>query len=257
MGAPFFSRHSLKRVVEDHDTVAGRFFDLFIQSLIILSLISFSIETLPELDSSTIRILRQFEILSVAVFTVEYLLRTAVADHKLKFIFSFYGLVDLVAILPFYLSTGVDLRSIRVFRLLRLFRIVKLLRYSSAIRRFRLAFISIKEELIVFIAATAFLLYASSVGIYYFEHEAQPETFTSIFHCLWWSVATLTTVGYGDAYPITVGGKIFTFIMLMVSLGIIAVPTGLIASALTKVIADEDRTSSPQEAAGDNADTDQ
>ena len=191
------------------------------------------------MTSSTRAVLRVFEIVSIAIFTLEYLLRLVVSDSKLKFIFSFYGLIDLLAILPFYLSTGIDLRSIRVFRLLRLFRIFKALRYSNAIRRFRLAFGAIKEELVVFIVATGLVLYVSAVGIYYFENEVQPEQFSSVFDCLWWAVATLTTVGYGDVFPITVGGKIFTFVMLIMGLGIVAVPTGLIASSLTKVISDE------------------
>ena len=231
----------LKEIVEENDTKSGRFFDLFIQTLIILSLISFSIETLPNLDEYNVNKLHTFEIFSVAIFTIEYFLRIFVSDNKLKFIFSFYGLVDLFAILPFYLSTGIDLRSIRIFRLFRLFRAFKILRYSNALKRFRLAFTSIKDELVVFLIATAFVLYISAVGIYYFEHEVQPEQFSSVFHCLWWAVATLTTVGYGDVYPITVGGKIFTFVMLVIGLGIIAVPTGLIASSLTKVFSEEKR----------------
>lgn len=232
---------SLRRIIEENDTKSGKFFDVFIQTLILLSLISFSIETLPNLDKQTVNRLHIFEIFSVAIFSIEYLLRIFVSDKKFKFIFSFYGLVDLLAILPFYLSTGIDLRSIRIFRLFRLFRAFKIFRYNSALKRFRMAFISIKEELIVFLIATAFVMYLSAVGIYYFEHEVQPEKFASIFHCLWWAVATLTTVGYGDVYPITAGGKIFTFVMLLIGLGIIAVPTGLIASSLTKVISEEKR----------------
>ena len=231
----------LKKIVEDNDTKAGRYFDLFIQALIILSLISFSIETLPNLDLITRKILWYFEVFSVAIFTIEYLLRIIVADSKFKFIFSFYGLIDLFAILPFYLSTGIDLRSLRVVRLMRLFRIFKLFRYSKAIRHFRLAFQNIKEELIIFLIATLFLLYISSIGIYYFEHDVQPEQFGSVFHCMWWAVATLTTVGYGDVYPVTVGGKVFTFFILMIGLGIVAVPTGLIASALTTVLSKESK----------------
>ena len=229
----------LKQIIEESDTTAGKAFDLFIQFLIIFSLLCFTIETLPDLSENTRRILRISEIITVIIFTVEYLLRILVADKKLKFIFSFYGLIDLFAILPFYIASGIDLRSIRVFRLFRLFRAFKLFRYSRAIQRFRNAFIKIKEELILFFLATGFLLYIASVGIYYCENSAQPEQFNSIFHCLWWAVVTLTTVGYGDVYPITVGGKIFTSIIALLGIGVVAVPTGLLASALTATNKDE------------------
>ena len=153
---------------------------------------------------------------------------------KLKFIFSFYGIIDLLAILPYYLSFGFDLRSARVLRFLRLFRLMRLVRYSKAINRFSVAFKMIKEELVMFSVVSVILFYISAVGIYYFENAVQPETFSSIFSSLWWSVVTLTTVGYGDAVPITIGGRIFTFIILMIGLGIIAIPSGMISSALTE-----------------------
>ena len=227
-------KDKLRNVIEDNGTKTGRSFDLFIQALIVLSLISFSIETLPEISIKTKQFLRYFEIFSITIFTVEYILRLFVSKKKLKFIFSFYGIIDLMAILPFYLTIGIDLRSIRVFRLFRLFRIFKMLRFNSAIKHLSKAFKSIKEELILFFVLSSFLLFLSSVGIYYPENEAQPEVFKSVFHSLWWAIATFTTVGYGDIYPITAGGKIFTSIMLLIGLGIIAVPTGLIASALSK-----------------------
>lgn len=229
----------IKQIIENNDTVPGKVFDLFIQALIILSLVSFSIETLPDLSENAKRILRITETITVIIFSIEYLLRLFVADKKLKFVFSFYGLIDLFAILPFYIARGIDLRSIRVFRLFRLFRVFKIFRYSNAINRFKNAFIKIKEELIIFLIATGFLLFIASVGIYHFENTAQPEQFKSVFHCLWWAVATLSTVGYGDIYPITVGGKIFTSIIIIIGIGIIAVPTGLLASALTETIKDE------------------
>jgi voltage-gated potassium channel len=109
-----------------------------------------------------------------------------------------------------------------------------MLRFTRAITQLSKAFKSIKEELILFMILSSFLLYLSSVGIYYFENQAQPDVFKSVFHSLWWAIATFTTVGYGDIYPVTAGGKIFTSIMLLIGIGIIAVPTGLIASALTK-----------------------
>ena len=229
----------IKQIIENNDTVPGKVFDLFIQALIILSLVSFSIETLPDLSENAKLILRITETITVIIFSIEYLLRLFVADKKLKFVFSFYGLIDLFAILPFYIARGIDLRSIRVFRLFRLFRVFKIFRYSNAINRFKNAFIKIKEELIIFLIATGFLLFIASVGIYHFENTAQPEQFKSVFHCLWWAVATLSTVGYGDIYPITVGGKIFTSIIIIIGIGIIAVPTGLLASALTETIKDE------------------
>lgn len=225
---------SIKQIIETNDTKLGRIFDFSIQALIIISLVSFSIETLPDISVSTRQFLRYIEIFTVIVFSIEYLLRVIVADKKINFVFSFYGIIDLLAILPFYISTGVDLRSIRSLRLLRLFRAFKLFRYSDAIQRFQRAFIIAREELILFFCVTLLLLFLSAVGIYYFENQTQPEIFCSIFHSLWWAVATLTTVGYGDVYPVTVGGKIFTFFILMVGLGIVAVPTGLLASALSE-----------------------
>lgn len=225
---------TLKRIVEQNDTRWGRVFDLTIQSLIVVSLITFSLETLPDLRESVRRLLRCIEVFTVLIFTVEYLLRVCVADRRLSFIFSFFGLVDLLAILPFYVSAGVDLRSIRAIRLFRLFRALKVIRYSRAIRRFHRALLIAKEELVLFGLVAALLIFLSAVGIYYCENETQPEVFSSVFHSLWWSVCTLTTVGYGDIYPITTGGKVFTFFVLATGLGVISVPAGLVASALSK-----------------------
>src|SRR5262245_50833601 len=117
-----FAVDSLKRVVEQNDTQWGRLFDLSIQFLIVTSLLAFSIETLPNLSPAAKQWLHVLEIATVAIFTIEYLLRLYVADNKLRFAFSFFGIIDLLAILPFYFAIGVDLRSIRAFRFLRLFR---------------------------------------------------------------------------------------------------------------------------------------
>jgi len=232
--------NTLKRIIEQTDTSAVKVFALIIQTLILISLVTFSIETLPGLSESSKQLLRRIEIVTVAIFTVEYALRLLVADNKIRFVFSFFGIFDLLAILPFYISTGIDLRAIRSVRFLRLFRMLKMVRYSKAIRRFHVAFLIAKEELALFLAAALFLLYFAAVGIYYFENEVQPETFASVFHSLWWSVVTLTTVGYGDVVPITVGGRVFTFFVLAIGLGVVAVPAGLVASALSKAREMED-----------------
>lgn len=226
----------IKNIVEISDNKKSRYFAFFIQILILLSIVTFSIETIPNLKAQSKTILQSIEIFCVIIFTVEYVLRIYVADSKPRFIFSFFGIIDFLAILPFYLSFGVDLRSLRALRFLRLFRILKLVRYNKAMNHFTRAIKSAKEEIFLFIFITLILIYFSAVGIYYFENEAQPEHFSSIFDSLWWAIITLTTVGYGDVYPITVGGKVFTFAILMIGLGIVAIPTGIISSALTKSV---------------------
>ncbi len=225
---------SLREIIEESDTRAGRTFDIVVQSLIVLSLLSFSIETIPNLSDRARRWLNMVEIVTVAIFTLEYIARIAVARKKGKYIFSIFGMVDLLAILPFYISSGIDLRSLRALRMLRLFRILKLARYNKAIRRFYHALLIAREELILYVCLTAILLYLAGTGIYYFENPAQPEAFASVFHSTWWAVETLTTVGYGDVYPITTGGQLFTFVVLMLGLGVVAVPAGLVASALSE-----------------------
>ncbi|MDC3280064.1 ion transporter [Gammaproteobacteria bacterium] len=213
----------------------GKVFDLTIQILIVVSAVSFAIETLPGLSSTTIRLLAISEAVIIGVFTAEYLLRLYFSQKKLSFVFSFYGLIDLAAVLPFYLALGLDLRSLRIFRLARLAILLKIFRFSKAARRFQLAFKLVKEEILVFGLFSLALIYLSAVGIYHFEHEAQPEVFVSVFDGIWWATVTLTTVGYGDVVPITTGGKVFTFFVFIVGLSMIAVPSGLVASALSKV----------------------
>ena len=231
---------TLKQMIEESDTPAGRTFDLIVQSLIVVSLVTFSLETLPDIPRAMRRWLSTIELFTVVVFSVEYLLRVWVAKPSRHYIFSCFGLIDLAAILPFYLATQVDLRSLRAFRLIRLFRILKLARYSAAARRFHRALQIAKEEIALFLAVTVILLFLAAAGIHHFEHQAQPEAFASIFHSMWWAVATLTTVGYGDVYPVTVGGRIFTFFILLIGLGVVSVPAGLVASALAKAREMED-----------------
>ena len=225
----------LREIIERDDRPAGRAFNLVTLSLIGLSLITLPISTLPDLPPDILAALHVCEVVITCTFTFEYVLRISAARHKTRYIFSFYGMIDLIAILPFYLSLGVELQGLRAVRLFQVFRIFKIMRYNTALNRFHHALLHVREEILLFLLAAGFLLYFSAVGIYYFEHEAQPDAFRSVFDSLWWAVATLTTVGYGDIYPITPGGKLFTFAVLMCGLGIVAVPAGLVASALSEV----------------------
>ncbi|MTW22758.1 ion transporter [Allochromatium palmeri] len=168
----------LKKIIEDSDTRAGRAFDLSIQALIVLSLVAFSVGTLPGLPE-TIRItFYVFEVCCILIFTAEYLARIAVADKKLSYIVSFFGLIDLLAILPFYLMTGLDLRAVRAFRLLRLVRVLKLARYSAAARRFHKAFLLAREELILFVLVASIMLYLVPRTVNFRDNRS------SLSHCL-------------------------------------------------------------------------
>lgn len=237
-------RARVRPIVERPDG-PGRTFDLIFQVLIVLSLVAFLIETEPDLPAGARASLEIFEVFTVLAFSIEYALRLWVAPRPLRFVFSFWGLVDLLAILPFYLGGAVDLRSIRVLRLLRLVRVLRLARYGAAAERLRRAFVLIRAELTLFAVGTSILVYLVSVGIYYCERAAQPEAFGSIGRCLWWAIVTLTTVGYGDAYPVTAGGRIFTSIVLLLGLGVVAIPSGMVASALSEAARGDHRENSP------------
>lgn len=219
--------------------LASRRFNIFIVMLILISVASFAYETLPNLSDEVRHWLFLIEAFIVAVFIIEYGLRLYCADRKIAFVFSAYGLIDLLAILPFFLATSLDLRSLRLLRLLRFLTALKLLRYNAAMMRFARAIHLARYELLIFTIGSLIVLFIAAVGIYHFEHQAQPQVFRSLFDALWWGVASLTTVGYGDIYPITVGGKVFTFFVLMTGLGLVAVPTGILASSLNQVRQDD------------------
>ena len=213
--------------------------------LIVVYLLLMPLETLGGLPAAAYVALERFEIAATGLFIVEYFLRVWVADRKREYVLSFYGIVDFIAIFPALVLPMAGLQELRALRLLRLFRLTKALRYSQAARRFGRALADAKEEVVIFLSATAVLLYVASVGIYHFEHEAQPEAFASVFHAWWWAVATLMTIGYGDVYPITTGGRIFTAIIALLGLGTVATLTGIVASALSKVKREAD-TNSPK-----------
>ncbi len=220
---------------DSNGRVSFGLWDFAIHGIILLSLVQFCVETLPDLSPRTLLVLQIVETATVTIFTAEYLLRLWLARPRRAYLFSFLGVVDLLSIAPSLLGLAVDLRSLRVLRFLRFFRILKMTRYNAALQRVEMAFILVRDELVLVGATALIVMYLASVGIYYFEHEAQPDKFRSVFDGFWWALETLTTVGYGDIHPITVGGKAFTFVVLVVGLGVVSVPTGLLASALLRV----------------------
>ncbi|MCK4642744.1 ion transporter [bacterium] len=227
--------------------VVSKIFDISIITLIVLNALALVLETVDSLATLT-QYFRIFEIVSVVIFSIEYLLRIWTCSYidtkykgvigKIRYILSFYALVDLMAILPFYLPflIKIDLRFLRLFRILRIVRIMKLGRYSTALKVISKVFSKKKEELIISISIMVFLIFISSRMMYYMEHTHQPETFSSIPESMWWAVATITTVGYGDVYPITPIGKFCASIIALLGIGMFALPTGIIASGFNEVI---------------------
>jgi voltage-gated potassium channel len=229
-------KEQVRAALDGDHPVLGHSVVFALYALIAFSTLSIGIETIPDLPQDMRIFLTVMEWITVVAFTVEYALRIWIAPDKLAYIRSFYGIIDLLAILPFYLSFGlVDMRALRAFRLFRLLRLFKVARYNRATRRIATALKLVREELIVFAAFALFTLYLCGIGIYYCEHDAQPKVFASVFDGIWWAAVTLTTVGYGDVYPVTVGGRLFTMCIMFVALGAIAVPTGLISSAMTRL----------------------
>ncbi len=230
----------------------------FIYGLIILNIILIILESYQGFRNKYEQFLWVFEVFSVVVFTVEYILRIWVADidprftgnriaKRFKFGTSWLGLIDLIAILPFYLPFifTIDLRMLRILRLFRLLRIFKLGRFSTSLRTINQVLKETKSELAITVFVAFILMVLSSSLMYFIEGDAQPEKFANIGEALWWSVATLTTVGYGDVYPITVAGKILSGIIALVGIGIVALPAGIISSSFIDKIQERKRLSRP------------
>lgn len=228
--------------------LASRLFDLFIMFLILVSVVSVFIMTFDEIPRTILRCLREAECATILVFTVEYVLRIWTADllypelspwrARLKFVCSPMAVIDLVAILPFYLPMlfSINLVGIRALRLVRLLRIFKLNRYSDAFLSIMEVFRGKIREIMVSLFIVFLLLIVASLFIFYAEHDAQPQQFSNAFSGLWWAVATLTTVGYGDIYPVTPIGRILGAIIALLGIGMAAVPTGILSAGFVELL---------------------
>lgn len=220
------------------EIVEGAVFSGIIQVLILASAVAFVLETEPALDKyGNYFIIVDWTFL--VLFSAEYILRIYTAPVKKEFIFSFFGIVDLLAILPaLVLIPG--FRVLRVLRFLRVFRIFKATRFILAVDRMIEALGGVKRELLALVILSSLLVYLSACGIWFFEKDAQPKDFGSILDSMWWAIVSLTTIGYGDVYPVTPGGKIFTALVALVGVGLIAIPSGLLASVLTEARVEEE-----------------
>ncbi len=207
----------------------GRAPTLVLHGLILLSAIAIAVETVPGLPPRMVSALNRFEAFILLLFVTEYILRLTCSPQPLRYAFSVWGIIDLLSCVPAIALLEPEWQA---FRSLRLLRLLKLFHTSVALDRLGRALYHVRGELFLFGILSAFMLYVSAVGIYFFEHAAQPEAFASIPQSLWWAVASFTTVGYGDLYPITMGGRLFASIVLFIGLGIVAVPSAIITAAL-------------------------
>ena len=236
----------------DNSSILSKMFDLVIVTLILINTVTIIAATFS-LSALKIRIFLIIEIVSVIIFSVEYILRLWTADllypekkpfiARIKFFFSPMAIVDLLAILPFYIPflLPIDLRILRLIRLLRLFRLFKMNRYTSGLSSIGNVLKKKSDQLVSSIFVVFLLMIISSVIMYYFENPVQPDVFSNAFSGLWWAISTFTTVGYGDIYPLTVAGKIFSAIIALLGIGLVAVPTGIISAGFMENIEDNNK----------------
>ena len=231
---------------------ASSIFDWTIMTLIALSILTIILDSFQNIHEKYQTVFQTFEVITVIIFTIEYILRIWTADllypeskhPRLKYCFSFMAIIDLLAILPFYLPfISADLRFLRMMRLFRLFRLLRVLklgRYLDALQIIMKVIRTSGPQLIMSVVICFFVMLFSAIIMYEVENPVQPEQFPNVLSSLWWAICTLTTVGYGDVYPITAVGRFFASIISLVGIGIIAIPTGIIAAGFNQVINKED-----------------
>ncbi|MEO8823342.1 MAG: ion transporter [Ginsengibacter sp.] len=224
------TKQKLYKIVFETDTKSGKRFDVFLLWIILFSVVTVMIESVPEVAENYSKIFFTIEWIMTIIFTIEYLLRIWISPKPVKYILSFWGIIDLLSFLPTYLRIFIFgyhyLIVIRIFRLLRVFRILKLARFNNESKLLVSALKSSMHKLGVFLVAVIAIVIF--MGTIMYVVEGGKEGFTSIPQSIYWAIVTVTTVGYGDMVPHTVLGKFISSIAMIIGYAIIAVPTGII-----------------------------
>ncbi len=237
--------HSILEITWHRKLGLSFWVNMFITFIISLNAIAIILDTVPKIQHKYHQLLLDFEVFSVIIFTIEYFLRlwscveNPAFSHpikgRLKFIFSAWSLVDLLSIMPFYASLFLtDLGFIRIFRLFRMLRLFKVSKYFHALNLIKKVIQEKQEELILSLVFIFFNLIICSSVVYYVEHDAQPDKFSSIPQAMWWGVNAMMTVGYGDILPITTIGKILGGLTAILGVALFALPTGILASGFAE-----------------------
>ncbi len=233
--------YQILEVSQSEERDLSWYFDLVLMILILANVVAIILESVKWIYTPWRGYFELLEVISVIFFTIEYPLRvwTITVDPeyrhpvkgRLRFVFTPLALIDLLAILPFFVRiAGIDMRFIRILRIFRIFRLFKIVRYVAALRILGNVWNNKRAELGISLTFMIFLLLITSCLMYFVEFEAQPETFSSIPATMWWGVATLTTVGYGDVYPITTLGRLLGGAIAIMGVGLFALPAGILAA---------------------------
>ncbi|HDR50181.1 MAG TPA: ion transporter [Mariniphaga anaerophila] len=229
-------KERLYEIIFEADTPAGKFFDIALLIVILISVLLVMLESVPGIRKSYQEILVALEWVITGIFTAEYILRIIIVKKPWRYIFSFYGVIDFLAVIPSYLgilAVGYQgFMIVRVLRLLRVFRILKLTRYTAAGRTLARAIWNSREKISVFIFFVVILVIIIGTMMYLVEGEA--SGFTSIPMSIYWAIVTLTTVGYGDISPVTPLGQFLASMVMIMGYAIIAVPTGIVTAEMMR-----------------------
>lgn len=225
-------KKKLHEIIYEADTPMGKLFDIILFVLIIFSIILIMLESVKSIDIEYHRILLVLEWVVTIFFTIEYIARVICIKKPTKYIFSFYGIIDLLSTIPLYISyilAGSQvLLAVRAFRLLRVFRILKLVQFLGEASQLKSALKASRAKITVFLFAV--LIVSVMMGTLMYIVEGDEAGFTSIPTSIYWTIVTLTTVGYGDIAPITPPGQFIATIIMLLGYGIIAVPTGIVTA---------------------------
>ncbi len=229
----------LREIIFGTETSLGRGFDIALIIAILLSVMAVLIESVPSVGEEYSAMFRNFEWVITIVFTLEYLLRIYIAYDRKRYVMGFWGIVDLLSVLPAYISLIVSgyhyLTLVRILRLLRIFRILKMIRFIREIEVLLVALRNSARKILVFLACVFLLAIILGTAMYVAENHT--NGFTSIPQCIYWAIVTITTVGYGDIVPLTNAGKVIASVIMLVGYSIIAVPTGVISVEFARTMA--------------------
>ena len=229
-------RETLRIIIFEAETTAGKAFDLLVMWLILLSTFAVIMESVASFRSSHAVLLQNLEWVVTILFTAEYLARIICAREPLRYIFSYYGIIDVLSIIPSYFSFMFgempSFLVIRCLRLMRVFRVLKLGNFVGEADILKEALLASRRKIIVFIYAVLTAVVLIGATMYFLEGDQ--EGFASIPSAIYWTIVTLTTVGYGDITPATVLGKSIASVVMILGYGVIAVPTGIVTAELSQ-----------------------